>query len=108
MDKPIRIEGFWRRLQARFAMAGLGFFYPEKVLTLIALLPVAQKVMRDMTESGLTLLKAVEAESTGLRAEVARMNRVASEDAKMLLAYSRWCEKNGCLPTSSDLMDMVK
>lgn len=108
MDKPTRIEGFWRRLHARFAMAGLGFFYPENVLTIITLLPVAQRSLRDVTESVLTLLKAVEAESTGLRAEVARMNRVASEDAKMLLAYSRWCEKNGCLPSSRDLMDMVK
>jgi Rieske Fe-S protein len=40
--------------------------------------------------------------------EVDRMNRVAAEDAKLLLAYARWCQKQGCPPSSKDLMDMVK
>jgi hypothetical protein len=42
------------------------------------------------------------------RDEIDRLNRVAAEDARMLLAYSRWCARKGCAPSSRDLMDMVK
>lgn len=108
MDTQIRIEGFWRRLRARVVVARMAFSDPEGVLALVTLLPRAQESMKQIAESAQEFLRLTQIESEGLRAEVARMNRVASEDAKMLLAYSRWCEKNGCLPTSRDLMDMVK
>jgi hypothetical protein len=42
------------------------------------------------------------------QAEIRRMNGVAEQDAKMLLAFARWCQKQGCPPSSKDLMDMVK
>jgi hypothetical protein len=38
-----------------------------------------------------------------LRAENERLLAVAQGDARMLAAYHKWCEMNGCAPSSSDL-----
>jgi hypothetical protein len=40
--------------------------------------------------------------------EIRRMDRAAENDARMLLAYARWCQKKGCAPTSRDLEEMVR
>jgi hypothetical protein len=55
------------------------------------------KLMKD----GLAMIEAQQA-------EIRRMNGVAEQDARMLLAFARWCQKQGCPPSSKDLMDMVK
>lgn len=66
------------------------------------------KMSAQMLEANAGVMKQGLATLQAQQAEIDRMNRVAEQDAKMLLAYSRWCEKNGCAPSSSDLMGMVK
>jgi hypothetical protein len=38
-----------------------------------------------------------------LQADVAKLERNAISDAKWMAAYHKWCEMNGCAPSSSDL-----
>jgi len=38
-----------------------------------------------------------------LQNEVERLMRNAKSDAKWLATYHKWCEMNGCAPSSSDL-----
>ena len=38
-----------------------------------------------------------------LEADVEKLTRNAVSDAKWMAAYHKWCEMNGCAPSSSDL-----
>lgn len=38
-----------------------------------------------------------------LEADIERLERNAVSDAKWLATYHKWCEMNGCAPSSSDL-----
>jgi hypothetical protein len=38
-----------------------------------------------------------------LEADVAKLESNATSDAKWLATYHKWCEMNGCAPSSSDL-----
>ena len=35
---------------------------------------------------------------------IERLESVTKDDAKWLAAYHKWCEMNGCAPSSSDLI----
>ena len=39
-----------------------------------------------------------------LEARIERLESVMKDDAKWLAAYHKWCEMNGCAPSSSDLI----
>lgn len=40
----------------------------------------------------------------GLEADVLKLESIVKEDNSMLRAYHKWCDMNGCAPSSSDLM----
>jgi hypothetical protein len=37
-------------------------------------------------------------------ARIEKLESVMKDDAKWLAAYHKWCEMNGCAPSSSDLI----
>jgi hypothetical protein len=37
-------------------------------------------------------------------ARIEKLEAVTKDDAKWLAAYHKWCEMNGCAPSSSDLI----
>lgn len=39
--------------------------------------------------------------------EIARANATSLEDAKMIRALLKWCEKRGCVPTKEDLKEFM-
>jgi uncharacterized protein with ATP-grasp and redox domains len=39
--------------------------------------------------------------------EIARANETSLEDAKMIRALLKWCEKRGCMPTREDLKEFM-
>ena len=57
---------------------------------------VLQKAERDLRES----------EEIWAR-EIATAQSQEGEYARLMLAYRRWCEKQGCVPTTRDLAEMV-
>ena len=42
------------------------------------------------------------------RTEVARMNTVAEQDARMIRALLKWCERCGCTPRPEDLKEFLE
>jgi len=40
----------------------------------------------------------------GAKADVAKLESIVKEDNSMLRTYHKWCDMNGCAPSSSDLM----
>ena len=38
------------------------------------------------------------------KADVAKLERIIREDNNMLRTYHKWCDMNGCAPSSSDLI----
>jgi len=47
--------------------------------------------------------RAAAAEIEKLRAENERLTNNARSDARLLAAYHKWCDMQGCAPSSSDL-----
>ena len=39
---------------------------------------------------------------------IEKLEAVTKDDAKWLAAYHKWCEMNGCAPSSSDLISARK
>ena len=39
---------------------------------------------------------------------IEKLESVTKDDAKWLAAYHKWCEMNGCAPSSSDLISARK
>ena len=39
---------------------------------------------------------------------IGKLESVTKDDAKWLAAYHKWCEMNGCAPSSSDLISARK
>jgi len=39
---------------------------------------------------------------------IEKLESVTTDDAKWLAAYHKWCEMNGCAPSSSDLISARK
>jgi len=39
-----------------------------------------------------------------LEIDVAKLESIVKEDNSMLRTYHKWCDMNGCAPSSSDLM----
>jgi hypothetical protein len=75
----------------------------ETLLAGKALLDIASVQIQANTRvmrQGVETLKAQQA-------EIRHMIGMAENDAMMLLAYARWCEKHECQPTEQDLRDMV-
>lgn len=61
--------------------------------------PILEEVKRWKGTAALALFEVEK-----LKQENERLTRNAETDAKMMMAYNRWCHKNGCPPSSSDLM----
>ena len=59
-------------------------------------------VVAILANDGELLTKAV-AEIEKLRAENERLTNNARSDARLLAAYHKWCDMQGCAPSSSDL-----
>lgn len=93
-----RFWWLWRNLDAIEAQA------VQSLTTLTS----AQRILQDSQHSLLAKVVGLNAAAEVWRAEVARMGRAANDDARLLLAYQRWCLKNGCVPTQADLTAMVQ
>jgi hypothetical protein len=89
-QKLMALPSVWRNMEALLA----GFVLNRAAHDTLA---QTNRAMQD----GIALIHA-------MQAEVQSLNRTAEQDARLLLAYARWCEKNGCAPSSSDLMSMVQ
>ena len=46
----------------------------------------------------------VVAQRDAARCRIEKLEAVTKDDAKWLAAYHKWCEMNGCAPSSSDLI----
>ena len=46
----------------------------------------------------------VVAQRDAARRRIEKLEAVTKDDAKWLAAYHKWCEMNGCAPSSSDLI----
>lgn len=99
MLSPLRrFWWLWRNLDAIEAQA----------LQSLTTLTSAQRALQDSQHSLLTTVVSLNAAAKVWRAEVARMGQAANDDARLLLAYQRWCLKNGCVPSQADLTAMVQ
>ena len=54
------------------------------------------------------LLSDQNAEIDRFKARIEKLEAVTKDDARWLAAYHRWCEMNGCAPSSSDLITARK
>jgi hypothetical protein len=68
----------------------------------------AQRTLQDSQQALLDTVVGLNAAAEVWQAEVARMGQAANDDARLLLAYHRWCLKNGCVPSQADLNAMVR
>lgn len=93
-----RFWWLWRNLDAIEAQAS------QSLTTLTS----AQRILQDSQQSLLDTVVGLNAAAEVWRAEVARMGQAANADARLLLAYQRWCLKNGCVPSQTDLSAMVQ
>ena len=50
----------------------------------------------------------VVAQRDAARRRIEKLESVTKDDAKWLAAYHKWCEMNGCAPSSSDLISARK
>ena len=50
----------------------------------------------------------VVAQRDAARRRIEKLEAVTKDDAKWLAAYHKWCEMNGCAPSSSDLISARK
>ena len=48
------------------------------------------------------------AEIDQLKDRIEKLEAVTKDDAKWLATYHKWCEMNGCAPSSSDLISARK
>jgi hypothetical protein len=66
--------------------------------------------MKKMVDGSLpdgTLIRACEGTFDYLEKQddrIEKLEAVTKDDAKWLAAYHKWCEMNGCAPSSSDLI----
>ena len=75
-----------------------------------ATMKTIRAVRRQHLDLALTVSRAQKMMATHMTSwqdEIARMEQAAAEDARLLLAYARWCEKNGCVPSRADLDAVV-
>jgi len=56
--------------------------------------------LRDDYETAVTMSEAAD--------RIEDLERIIREDTKLLCAYHKWCEMNGCAPSSSDLISARK
>lgn len=42
------------------------------------------------------------------RDEIRRLSDTGESDARLLVAYQRWCARQGCTPSQQDLNDVLK
>jgi hypothetical protein len=54
-------------------------------------------LLKDLRNSGWYLAKPA-------ADRIEKLEAVTKDDAKWLAAYHKWCEMNGCAPSSSDLI----
>jgi hypothetical protein len=80
----------WRNMEALL----IAFYSIEEARKLLALHVETAKSAADLL--------------VAQQAEIDRLNRVAADDARLLLAYARWCEKQHCAPSKADLASMVQ
>ena len=52
--------------------------------------------------------EAVAKENARLNNRIEKLEAVTTDDAKWLATYHKWCEMNGCAPSSSDLISARK
>ena len=55
-----------------------------------------------------TLFDAVVGQRNKATDRIEKLESVTKDDAKWLAAYHKWCEMNGCAPSSSDLISARK
>ena len=61
---------------------------------------VVRRFDPEMSFDGMTAHKAAD--------RIEKLESVTKDDAKWLAAYHKWCEMNGCAPSSSDLISARK
>lgn len=65
---------------------------------------LAQQIERLGTSPEMTsVIVAVQSVKSQVEAEINRLLQNAASDGALLTRYHRWCEKNGCAPSTSDL-----
>lgn len=65
---------------------------------------LAQQIERLDTSPEMTeVIVAVQSIKSQVEAEINRLLQNSASDGALLTRYHRWCEKNGCAPSTSDL-----
>ena len=78
-----------------------------------ALKPAADRIEKleaalDEAAFSQTLFDAVVGQRNKATDRIEKLESVTKDDAKWLAAYHKWCEMNGCAPSSSDLISARK